>query len=255
MACANTPQSQLTKTKNAFGLGKKLRRKASPTFYKNSPQKHTSQPAKVHTSARLATRPRLASPVLACDHTKRSAHLPAKPTTAQPAPQALPTANPPKPRLASKHHGRKKPRPPFSTANKAPRPASATRPNGSTAPPQLPQPQERPLTPHRASAANQPPLNFQSSSLFRLRRRPTRLRRFNQRFHQPKIIRPHHFCFLFSPSARFLPPPFAQRLRQRHGVAVLPPRQATPLCPTNHHGEPTAKPCPLHARLGDGTTN
>jgi len=42
----------------------------------------------------------------------------------------------------------------------------------------------------------------------------------------------------------------AQRWRQRHGGAVQPPRQATLLRPTNHHGEPTAKPCPLHARLG-----
>ena len=45
--------------------------------------------------------------------------------------------------------------------------------------------------------------------------------------------------------------PTAQRWRQRHGVAVQLPRQAMLLRPTNPHGEPTAKPCPLHAGLGE----
>jgi len=45
--------------------------------------------------------------------------------------------------------------------------------------------------------------------------------------------------------------PTAQRWRQRHGGAVQPPQQAKNFWPTNHHGKPTAKPCPLHARLGE----
>ena len=43
---------------------------------------------------------------------------PQKPATAQPAPQALPTANPRKSLLASKRHGRKKPRRPFPPPTK-----------------------------------------------------------------------------------------------------------------------------------------
>ncbi len=50
-----------------------------------------------------------------------------------------------------------------------------------------------------------------------------------------------------------LPTQCAQRARQRHGSAVQPPRQATLLCPTNYHGEPTAQPRPLNAGLGKST--
>ncbi len=98
-----------------------LRREALPKFYKNSPQKTTtSQPAKVHTTERLATQPRPSSPLLACGHTKQSTRLPAKPAAAPAAPQALPNANPRKPRLASNNHSHKKPRRPFSPPTEHP---------------------------------------------------------------------------------------------------------------------------------------
>jgi len=89
MALENTAQKTIDKkNKQRFGLGKKPQQKNSPKFYKNSPQKTTtSQPAKVHTSARLATQPRSASPLPACDHLEQSARVPIKPATAPPAPQ------------------------------------------------------------------------------------------------------------------------------------------------------------------------
>ena len=122
----------------------------------------SSRPAKVRTSARLATRPRSASPPPACGHLEQTAHLPTKPTAAPAAPQAQPPANPRKPRLTVKSPARHKAAPPIFTAHKAPRPAKSPRPSRSTSPTQPPQPRERPLTPHSASAANQPPPNSQS---------------------------------------------------------------------------------------------
>ena len=187
MACANTPQSQLTKTKNAFGLSKQLRRETPPTFYKHSPQKtSTSQSAKVHTLARLATRPRSASPLLACGRSEQSARSPQKPATAQPAPRTLADRKPTKTPLGLKPPLPQEAAPPSFTADKDPCPAKASQPSDSTAPPQAPQPQEQPLTPHRASAASQPLPDFQSALLRQLQRRQTCLRRFSQPLSLPQ---------------------------------------------------------------------
>ena len=209
MACANTPQKPSSKSLTVlWGLecicGEKPYQNSTSTRLR---KQALCRPAKVHTSARLATRPRLASALPACGHLEQPARPPTKPITAQPAPQTLADRKLAKAPLGLQEPRQRNAAPPFFTANKAPCPDPAPGPNGLTAPPQPPQPQERPLTPHSAPATTQHPPDFQSSSLFRLRRRPTRLRRFSQRFHQPKIIRPRCFRFLFSPSARFLPCP------------------------------------------------
>ena len=121
-----------------------LRREALPKFYKNSPQKTTtSQPAKVHTTERLATQPRPSSPLLACGHWEQASRLPTNPTTAPPAPQTLADRKLAKAPLGLQEPHENKAAPPFFTANKAPRPASATRPSRSTAPAQPLQPQGR----------------------------------------------------------------------------------------------------------------
>ena len=72
------------------------------------------RPAKVHTSARLATRPRSASPLLACSHLEQSARVPAKPTTAQPAPQTLTNRKPAKAPLGLQEPRQRNTAPPIS---------------------------------------------------------------------------------------------------------------------------------------------
>ena len=126
-------KANLQKLKTLLGLANNCGEKPHQHFTNTRLRKQAlCRPAKVHTPERLATRPRSASPPPTCAHTKQSARAPAKPTTAQPAPQALPTANPPKPRLASKHHGRKKPRRPFSPPTKH---LALPKPLGQTAQP------------------------------------------------------------------------------------------------------------------------
>ena len=223
---------------NSALIGMHLRREALPKFYKNSPQKTTtSQPAKVHTTERLATQPRPSSPLLACGHTKQSTRLPAKPAAAPAAPQALPNANPRKPRLASNNHSHKKPRRPFSPPTEHP---ALPQPLGQA--PQLPQRRrfsrrERPRATHRASPANQPPPDFQSPSLFQLPRRSTCLRRLSQPLSLPQnhLASPPLLLFAFSalPSSPTCPTiaSAARRVFPEALLATLPCLQTAYVAP------------------------
>ena len=211
----------MTKTKQRFGVGKQLRREAPPKFYKNPPQKTTTfHPAKVTNTKRLATRPRPASPPLACGHAKQSARSSQKLAAAQPAPWSLAERKPTKAPLGLQAPRPQEAAPPIFTAHKAPRPAKAPQPSRSTVLPQPPQPRERPRSPYSTFSADQTLPDFQSPSLFQPHRRLTCLRRFSQPLSLPQNHLPSPLPLsLFALSA--LPPlPLAQRGRQRHGVFV-----------------------------------
>ena len=143
------------------------------------------RPVKVHATERLATRPRSASPLLACGRSEQSARSPQKPATAQPAPRTLADRKPTKTPLGLKPPLPQEAAPPSFTADKDPCPAKASQPSDSTAPPQAPQPQEQPLTPHRASAAKPPP-DFQSPLRFQLPRRQTYPRQLSRPLSLPQ---------------------------------------------------------------------
>ena len=162
------------------------------------------RPVKVHTTERLATQPLSASPLPTCSHLKQSARAPQKPTTAPPAPQTLANRKPAQTPLDLKPPRPQEAAPPFFTANRAP---CTAKPLGQTA--QLPQrgrhgcgkggdhltapqpqPSPRPIFKVlRCSGRDAAQLTCNGSA---------------SHFHHPKSIRPRHFCFFFSPSARFL---------------------------------------------------
>ena len=118
-----------------------------------------------------------------------------------------PTANPRKPRLASKHRTRTKPRPPFSPPTKH---LAPPRPLGQAAQP----PQRRRHGYRKGGDHLTAPLPQASTRLiFKVPRSSgcaaaqLACDSSASRFRCPKSIRPRHFCFFFSPSARFLPLP------------------------------------------------
>ena len=120
--------------------------------------------------------------------------------------------------LASDHHGHKKPRRPFSPPTKRP---ALPQPLGQAA--QLPQRRLHGCGKgHAHLTAPQP--QTRPRLIFKVPcssdHTTAQLARYGSanRFRCPKIIWSRRFYFLFSPSARFLLLPLAQRGRQRHGV-------------------------------------
>ena len=131
-----------------------------------------------------------------------------------------PPANPRKPRLVSNHHGHKKPRRPFSPPTKHP---ALPKPLGQAA--QLPQ-RSRRSRGNDHSRLTAPQAQSRPRSVFKVYCPSTCTAAklacdgSANRFRSPKTTWPRRFCFIFSPSARFLPHPLAQRWRRRHGGAV-----------------------------------